>query len=154
MAIKSFQGARVSKIKKKVKIILVKDIMTKNLILFRPKQSIHDVMKDFIKYKISGGPVVDKYGSLMGIISEADCMKEISESRYFNMPILDKSVYHFMTRDVQTIDASSTLFDAASLFSKTNRRRFPVVDKNVLVGQISRKDIVIAAINMKSQSWC
>ena len=110
-------------------------------------------MKDFIKYKISGGPVVDKYGSLMGIISEADCMKEISESRYFNMPILDKSVYHFMTRDVQTIDASSTLFDAASLFSKTNRRRFPVVDKDVLVGQISRKDIVIAALNLKSQTW-
>jgi CBS domain-containing protein len=153
MAIKSFQGARASATKKAVKNILVRDVMSKSLVLFRPKQTIHDVMKSFIKYRISGGPVVDKYGELMGIISEADCMKEISESRYFNMPILDKTVYHFMTKDVETIDASTSIFDAASLFSKTNRRRFPVIDKKRLVGQVSRKDIVIAAINLKSQTW-
>jgi CBS domain-containing protein len=95
MAIKSFQGPRVSLAKKVVKNILVRDVMSTSLILFRPKQTIHDVMKSFIKYRISGGPVVDKHGELMGVISEADCMKEISESRYFNMPILDKTVYHF-----------------------------------------------------------
>ncbi len=153
MAIKSFQAPRVLSTRKVVKNILVKDVMSKNLILFRPKETIHDVMIAFIKYKISGGPVVDKYGELMGIISEADCMKEISESRYFNMPILDKTVYHFMTKNVETIEASTSIFDAASLFSKTNRRRFPVIDKKRLVGQVSRKDIVIAAINLKSQTW-
>jgi CBS domain-containing protein len=153
MAIKSFQGARISSTRKVVKNILVGDIMTKNLILFRPKETIHDVMIAFIKYKISGGPVVDKHGNLMGIISEGDCMKEISESRYFNMPILDKTVYHFMTKDVETIDVSKSIFDAASLFSKTSRRRFPVIDKTRLVGQVSRKDILIAALNIKSQTW-
>jgi|TARA_B100000530_G_C15923227_1_gene473963 CBS domain-containing protein len=153
MAIKSFQGAKMPPAKKIVKNILVRDIMTKNLILFRPKQSIHDVMKAFIKYKISGGPVVNKYGDLMGIISEADCMKEISESRYFNMPILDKSVYHFMTKDVETIEANNSVFDAASTFFRTKRRRFPVLDNKKLVGQVSRKDIVIAALNLKSQTW-
>jgi len=153
MAIKSFQGPRVSLAKKVVKNILVRDVMSTSLILFRPKQTIHDVMKSFIKYRISGGPVVDKHGELMGVISEADCMKEISESRYFNMPILDKTVYHFMTKDVETIEASTSIFDAASLFSKTNRRRFPVIDKKRLVGQVSRRDIVIAALNLKSQTW-
>ena len=153
MAIKSFQAARVRPTKKSVKNILVRDIMTKNLILFSPKQSIHDVMKAFIKYKISGGPVVNKNGDLMGIISEADCMKEISESRYFNMPILDKSVYHFMTKDVETIEANNSVFDAASTFFRTKRRRFPVLDNKKLVGQVSRKDIVIAALNLKSQTW-
>ena len=153
MGIKSFQAAKMPPAKKIVKNILVRDIMTKNLILFRPKQSIHDVMKAFIKYKISGGPVVNKYGDLMGIISEADCMKEISESRYFNMPILDKSVYHFMTKDVETIEANNSVFDAASTFFRTKRRRFPVLDNKKLVGQVSRKDIVIAALNLKSQTW-
>ena len=153
MAIKSFQAARVRPTKKSVKNILVRDIMTKNLILFSPKQSIHDVMKAFIKYKISGGPVVNKHGDLVGIISEADCMKEISESRYFNMPILDKSVYHFMTKDVETIEANNSVFDAASTFFRTKRRRFPVLDNKKLVGQVSRKDIVIAALNLKSQTW-
>ena len=67
MAIKSFQGARVLSTRKVVKNILVKDIMSKSLVLFRPKQTIHDVMKSFIKYRISGGPVVDKHGELMGM---------------------------------------------------------------------------------------
>lgn len=153
MAIKSFQGPRVSTPRKVVKNILVRDVMSKSLILFRPKESIHDVMRSFIKYRISGGPVVDKHGELIGVISEADCMKEISESRYFNMPILDKTVYHFMTKNVETIEASTSIFDAASLFSKTSRRRFPVIDKKRLVGQVSRKEIVIAALNLKSQTW-
>ena len=153
MAIKSFQGERETNKKVEQPIVLVKDIMTTNLVLFTVEQSIHEVMNSFIKNKISGGPVVDDRGKLIGVISEADCMKEVSDSRYFNMPILDKSVGHFMTKEVETLPASMTLFDAASRFHETSRRRFPVLDNNKLVGQISRKDIVIAAINLKSQSW-
>tara|TARA_B110000263_G_C15259149_1_gene487951 strand:- start:915 stop:1382 length:468 start_codon:yes stop_codon:yes gene_type:complete len=153
MAVKSFQGARDSKSKDNLSNILVKDIMTKNLVIFSPEDSIFEVMKKFISQKISGGPVVDERGNIVGVISEADCMKEISDSRYFNMPILDKSVRHFMTKNVQTIDSSFSIFEAASLFHKTSRRRFPVVENNNLVGQISRKDIVIAAIGMKAQTW-
>jgi len=153
MAIKSFQGERETKKKVAQPTVLVKDIMTTNLVLFTVEQSIHEVMNAFIKNKISGGPVVDDRGSLIGVISEADCMKEVSDSRYFNMPILDKTVGHFMTKEVETLPASMTLFDAASRFHQTSRRRFPVLDNNKLVGQVSRKDIVIAAINLKSQSW-
>lgn len=153
MAIKSFQGERETNKKVEQPTVLVKDIMTTNLVLFTVEQSIHEVMNSFIKNKISGGPVVDDRGKLIGVISEADCMKEVSDSRYFNMPILDKSVGHFMTKEVETLPASMTLFDAASRFHETSRRRFPVLDNNKLVGQVSRKDIVIAAINLKSQSW-
>jgi CBS domain-containing protein len=127
--------------------------MTTQLVLFTPEQSIHDVMQAFIKYRISGGPVVDEKGKLIGVISEADCMKEISDSRYFNMPILDKSVGHFMTENVDTIESTLSVFDAAAKFSKSSRRRYPVLEKGRLVGQVSRKDIVIAALNMKSQTW-
>ena len=153
MAIKNFQGERETNKKIEQPTVLVKDIMTTNLVLFTVEQSIHEVMNSFIKNKISGGPVVDDRGKLIGVISEADCMKEVSDSRYFNMPILDKSVGHFMTKEVETLPVSMTLFDAASRFHETSRRRFPVLDNNKLVGQISRKDIVIAAINLKSQSW-
>ena len=153
MRIKSFQGHREKSIKAKTKTLLVEDIMSRNLIVFKPEETIHEVMKKFIKYRISGGPVVNEKGDLIGVISEADCMKEVSESRYFNLPILDKSVSNFMTTNVDTIDASKTIFEAASNFFKTSRRRFPVMEKNKLVGQISRKDIVIATLNMKSNTW-
>ena len=153
MPIKSFQGHREKSIKAKTKTLLVEDLMSRNLIVFKPEETIHEVMKKFIKYRISGGPVVNEKGDLIGVISEADCMKEVSESRYFNLPILDKSVSNFMTTNVDTIDASKTIFEAASNFFKTSRRRFPVMEKNKLVGQISRKDIVIATLNMKSNTW-
>ena len=153
MPIKSFQGHREKSIKAKTKTLLVEDIMSRNLIVFKPEETINEVMKKFIKYRISGGPVVNEKGDLIGVISEADCMKEVSESRYFNLPILDKSVSNFMTTNVDTIDASKTIFEAASNFFKTSRRRFPVMEKNKLVGQISRKDIVIATLNMKSNTW-
>lgn len=153
MPIKSFQGYREKNIKAKTKTLLVEDIMSRNLIVFKPEETIHEVMKKFIKYRISGGPVVNEKGDLIGVISEADCMKEVSESRYFNLPILDKTVSNFMTTNVDTIDASKTIFEAASNFFKTSRRRFPVMEKNKLVGQISRKDIVIATLNMKSNTW-
>ena len=153
MPVKSFQGERAKTKKVTPSKLIISDIMTRRLILFNPDQSIHEVMKTFIKYRISGGPVVSKAGELVGIISEADCMKEISESRYFNMPILDKSVRHFMTQKVDTIESSMNVFDAAAKFSKSSRRRYPVLEKGSLVGQVSRKDIVVAALNMKSQTW-
>ena len=153
MPIKSFQGQRETRSRTLNKTLLVADIMTRDVVSFTKDQSIHEVMQKFIKYRISGGPVVDQSGKLIGVISEADCMKEISDSRYFNMPILDKTVSHFMTTNVDTIEASKTIFEAASRFFKTSRRRFPVLDKNQLVRQISRKDIVVATLNMKSQTW-
>ena len=155
--ISELKNARQGELAQKKRVtpskLTVSDIMQTRLILFRPEQSIHQVMQTFIKHRISGGPVVDEKGILIGIISEADCMKEISDSRYFNMPILDKSVQHFMTKNVDTIESNISIFDAAAKFSKSSRRRYPVLENGYLVGQISRKDIVIAAINMKSQTW-
>ena len=153
MPVKSFQGERAQIKRVTPSKLIVSDIMTRQLVLFYPEQSIHEVMKTFIRYRISGGPVVSKEGVLVGIISEADCMKEISDSRYFNMPILDKSVGHFMTQKVDTIESSTSVFDAAAKFSKSSRRRYPVLENGYLVGQVSRKDVVIAALNMKSQTW-
>ena len=153
MPVKSFQGERAKKVMVTPSKLTVADVMTIQLVIFKPEQSIHEVMRAFIKHRISGGPVVDESGKLVGVISEADCMKEISDSRYFNLPILDKSVAHFMTKEVDTIDANTSVFDAASLFSKSSRRRYPVMENNCLVGQVSRKDIVIAALEMKSQTW-
>ena len=153
MPVKSFQGERAQTKRVTPSKLIVSGIMTRRLILFNPDQSIHEVMKTFIKHRISGGPVVYRAAGLVGIISEADCMKEISDSRYFNMPILDKSVGHFMTQKVDTIESIMNVFDAAAKFSKSSRRLYPFVEKGSLVGQVSRKDIVVAALNMKSQTW-
>ena len=155
MGIKSFQGARAKTEGKTTSEapILVSDYMTTKLITFEPDQSILEVMEAFAKHHISGGPVVNDAGFLVGIVSEADCLKQISESRYFNQPILDKRVENYMSKDVETIPHDMSIFDAAELFLKNNRRRLPVMQNDLMVGQISRKDIVIAALKLSGVNW-
>jgi len=155
MAIKSFQGRRAKDVSKKEynAPILVEDHMSRKLVTFSPEQSILEVMESFAKNKISGGPVLDDNGFLVGIVSEADCMKQISESRYFNQPIGDRNVEAFMTKEVETIPNDMSIFDAAGVFHKSGRRRLPVMKDGLLIGQISRKDIVVAALKLSAQNW-
>ena len=58
-----------------------------------------------------------------------------------------------MTDNPDTIEADKTIFDASVLFHKTNRRRLPVLEQGRLVGQISRQDVVKAALLLRSQRW-
>ncbi|MBT8320237.1 MAG: CBS domain-containing protein, partial [Eudoraea sp.] len=68
-------------------------------------------------------------------------------------PILDKSVEKYMTKDVETISNDMSIFDAAGVCDKHNRRRLPVMKDDLIVGQISRKDVVIAALKLSGQNW-
>ena len=153
MGIKSFQGSRRMQQKVETSPIKVKDYMTTNLITFQPDQSVEDVIDSLIKNRISGGPVVNNNNELIGIISEGDCIKQISESRYYNMPLNNNSVEKHMITNVETIDGNMNIFDAASKFLESKRRRFPIVEHGKLIGQISQKDILKAALKLKGHTW-
>ncbi|WP_298239439.1 CBS domain-containing protein [uncultured Algibacter sp.] len=154
MGIKSFQGARRQQSNTADDTLLkVSDYMTRTLITFTPDQTIESVMQKLIKNRISGGPVVNEKNELVGIISEGDCIKQISESRYYNMPMQDKTIEKHMATNVETIDGNMNIFDAASKFIEAKRRRFPIVENGKLVGQISQKDVLKAAMKLKGQTW-
>ncbi|MFT5861455.1 MAG: CBS domain-containing protein [Flavobacteriales bacterium] len=153
MPIKSFMGRRAKAKKGTPSDIKVSDYMTTRLITFRPDQSVLEVMNSLIKNKISGGPVVNEKNELLGIISEGDCMKQISESRYYNMPMDNMLVEKHMAHEVETIDGNMNVFDAATKFVKSKRRRFPIVENGKLVGQISQKDVLKAALQLNGQTW-
>ncbi len=153
MGIISFQGARSKTKKQDETQIKVSDYMTKDLITFSPDQSVMKVIETLIQHKISGGPVVDVNNQLLGIISEGDCIKQLNESRYYNMPIEDARVENFMVKDVETIDGNLNIFDAVNKFLQTKRRRFPILEDGKLVGQISQKDVMKAALEMNGQNW-
>ena len=131
----------------------VSDYMTTKLITFRPEQSVEEVIDSLINNRISGGPVVNDKNELVGIISEGDCIKHISESRYYNMPMEDDRIESRMIKNVETIDGNMNIFDAANKFLNDKRRRFPIVEGGKLVGQISQKDILKATLKLKSQNW-
>ena len=62
------------------------------------------------------------------------------------MPMNDQTVENCMVKNVDTIDGNMNIFDAASKFLESKHRRFPIVENGKLVGQISQKDILKAAI--------
>ncbi|OIQ36458.1 MAG: inosine-5-monophosphate dehydrogenase [Bacteroidetes bacterium MedPE-SWsnd-G1] len=153
MGIKNFKAPKKAIDKNENRAILVSDFMTKKLITFSEDQTLLSVIDTLISNKISGGPVVNKKGDLVGIISEGDCIKQISESRYYNMPISDKKVSTYMIKNVETIDGNMDIFDAANKFLKSKRRRFPIMKNGNLIGQISQKDILKAALDHKGHDW-
>lgn len=153
MGIKSFMGKRAEPEKPEEAPMLVRDYMSSNLITFREKEHIMDVMEKMIKHGISGGCVVNERNELKGIISEGDCMKQISDSRYYNMPMTDLTVEKRMKCNVETIDGNMNVLDAAKKFIEMKFRRFPIVENGVLIGQISQRDVLRAALCLKAHNW-
>ncbi|HAT70160.1 MAG TPA: inosine-5-monophosphate dehydrogenase, partial [Flavobacteriaceae bacterium] len=148
MGISNYMGRRAKPTKGSKEQITVSDYMSRKLVTFTPSQNVMEVIQTLVKHKISGGPVVNDQNELVGIISEGDCIKQISDSRYHNLPMDDATVEKHMVRDVETIDGNMNIFDAANQFLSAKRRRFPIVEEGKLVGLISQKDILKAALNL------
>jgi CBS domain-containing protein len=152
--VKSFQGVRVVEPKKAPIVqILVKDNMSTNLVTFNPDDTIEQVLDLLTKKKISGAPVVDSSGMLVGIISEGDCLREIIKGKYSNTPKFLGKVSEYMTQDVITLSPELSLFDAAQKFLELKIRRFPVLKDGKLVGQISLSDVIRAFPKLKQTTW-
>jgi CBS domain-containing protein len=116
------------------------DIMVRELITVRPETDAYDAIALLLKHRISGMPVVDSSGKLLGILSERDCLKTLLDSRYHNMPTAP--VRELMTTEMKTIRPDLGLVEIADLFVNGKFRRLPVVDQGRLLGQISRKDVL------------
>ncbi|MFT6866313.1 MAG: CBS domain-containing protein [Cyclobacteriaceae bacterium] len=152
--VKSYKGVQVEKSKSAdTQSVTVSDYMSTKLITFRSDQHMDEVIKSLLKNRISGGPVVNEDGELIGVISEGDCMKEVVRGKYNNMPNLTGKVSDHMSTNVISISPETNIFDAADKFLMMRIRRFPVVSFGKLIGQISQKDIMRAVHNLKSTTW-
>lgn len=126
-----------------MKSVKVSDYMSRRLITFHEKDNVVEAMGVILDNKISGAPVVDDDGKLVGILSEVDLMAIIIQDSYY-----DEGwgiVADFMKPDVDTVDPDLDIYTVAERFHKEHRRRYPVVKNGKLVGQISRRDVLQAA---------
>ena len=137
----------------KLKPQLVDDYMTVRLISFSPEDKIHQVIDKLIKHRISGAPVIDNVGKLVGVVSEKDCIKVILDDTYHNLPTDQKKVKNYMSPNVDTVASGVKVSEVAEKFLKSNFRRFPVMKSGKIVGQISRSDILRAINEMKGTTW-
>lgn len=123
--------------------ILVDDFMTTHLSTATPKMDLLALVDLLLIQGISGAPVVDEDGDLVGMISEQDCLKTILIGTY--QGDIGGRVSDAMTTPVETVKMGSSIVEVAEQMLKTNRRRFPVIDGDGrLRGQISRRDLLKA----------
>ncbi len=120
----------------------VANYMTKDLITFSPNQDIHQAVKTLVDNRISGGPVLDGDGNLIGILTKKDCLRVAYSAIYHGE--WGGRVADHMTSEVKTLDTSLDIVEAAQMFLDHPYHRFPVMQDGNLKGLISRYDVLAA----------
>lgn len=126
--------------------ITARDFMTGSLVTLSPETELMDAVRLLVDRAISGAPVVDGQGNLVGVLSERDFIAAALKARYYGEA--GGRVAEFMSKQVETVNADDSLMDIAARFIDGRFRRFPVVDENRLVGVISRRDVLRAILHI------
>lgn len=130
--------------------VQAEDIMVRRVRTARPDQPISAVVKLLLKHSISGMPVVDDDNRVVGVVSEKDCISALMRAVHDRTP--PSLVQDVMTEPV-VISPQTHLMTVANHFSTMSIRRLPVVDDSgILLGQISRRDLLRAARHVFDQS--
>ena len=126
----------------KLKAVRVRDHMTTRLVLLEPEMEIVRATHLLIRNDVSGAPVVDRAGRLVGILTERDCIRVAVHAVYHGMP--GGLVRDVMSPDPEAVSPEENIFELASRFIESRYRRYPVVENGRLVGLISRRDVMRA----------
>lgn len=149
---KNFQQKSLDnyKEKKKTEIPSITDYMVKNLITFKPDTPIVKVIDKLLENKITGAPVLNEKGEVVGLIDDKDCLNVLVGGVYHNRPVGEDNVASYMSNVMRSISINSDIVDVANIFLTTPFKRLLVTDeKGRLAGQISRRDILRAIKDLK-----
>ena len=136
----------------------VKNVMSKRVIKIKKGMTYQEVVKIFLKHKISGAPVVDENDNLIGLISEKDLFRILYPfyQSYYEHPewytdfearedkaseIKGHLVESFMTKNVITGNPETPIMAAGALMLARGIHRLPVVKDGKIIGIVSREDI-------------
>lgn len=113
--------------------MVAKDVMTRDIITVRPSTKVKDLAMILIKNQISGAPVSDTNGNILGIVSEADIVAKRG-----------KDAKAIMSKKVVTVRQDTSIEEIAQLMMTHAIKRIPVTDRGKVIGIVSRADIVSA----------
>jgi CBS domain-containing protein len=147
-----------------------RDVMTKRVISVQPDTSVRDVARTLVRHKISGAPVVDQAGRLLGVVSEGDLMRraesETEQHRSWWLRLLlspeEKAAEYVkthgrcaadvMSKPVQTVSETTSLEKVADLLQKHRIKRVPVLRRGKVVGIVTRADLLHGLIARQARA--
>jgi CBS domain-containing protein len=149
----------------------VKDVMTKQVISVSPQTSIAEALDTMTRSRLSGLPVINDGGSLVGIVSEADFLRrgELGTAKPQGgwletvfLPGRAAEIYaraharrvdEIMSTDVASIEETASLGDAVKIMEKRRVKRLPVVSDDKVIGMIARADFIRALALLLRQPY-
>ena len=142
------------------------DVMTRDVISIAPDATVLQAARLMLQHHISGLPVVDKDGNLVGVLSEGDFLRRretkrnSKRSRWLEFLMgpgriaaeyshsHGSKVSEVMTKEVQTVDESTLLEDIVDLMERKRIKRVPVLCGGQLVGIVTRSNLMHAMVSM------
>lgn len=147
----------------------VRDVMTAAVLAAQPDTPLKEVARLLVEHRISGLPVVDDEGQVVGVVSEADLLVkgqgpdavprgafdrllgESEQTRQLRAKAEARTAGEAMTAPAITIDPSRSVHQAASVMIERRVNRLPVVDAGRLVGIVTRADLVRSSVRSDAQ---
>ncbi len=109
----------------------VREVMTADVVSVREDSSVEDAARRMARHRISGLPVMNQAGALVGLVTEYDMIAKEGHS-----------VADIMSRSVISVSPDTDVEEVAHLLTNQRIRRVPVLDGDQLVGIVSRSDLV------------
>ncbi len=122
--------------------IFVADFYRRDPLSFHAETPISEAIALLQRHRVTGAPVVDRFGALVGFLSEKDVLGLLISDAYLDEFV--GTVADCMTRQVVTLDVQDTLLDAAKAFCERPYHVYPVLDQGVLVGTFDRSALIAA----------
>ncbi len=123
-----------------VNIPTARDAMSAYLIVLRPDEDIFEAIDVLVDKRVSGAPVLDDKGELVGILTEKDCLRILSNSAYGELA--GGTVGDYMSPVKVTLSTEMGIFGVVDAFLQTNFPILPVLHHGKLVGRVSRLDLL------------
>ena len=117
------------------------DIMSTELLTIQEETSIGDAVKVLINSRITGMPVVNKKGTMIGVLSEFDILEQIYQAKSISPEAFMNPIK--FSRNVDSLSISAPLEEVIDRFIHSKYRRLPVTDETGrLKGIITRRDLM------------
>jgi CBS-domain-containing membrane protein len=124
----------------------VRDVMTSHVVAVRSDASYREMAALLRAHRVSGLPVVDAQGIVVGVVSETDLLTKLAMNRRprrRHAPAGELTAADLMTRPAVTTSPDELVTSVARLMSSRKLRRVPVADsRGHLVGIVCRSDVL------------
>ena len=129
--------------------LVVRQIMEDAVVTIHPTSSAMAVAEILSEHGFGSVPVVDKDGTLRGLVTEFDLLKAVEQERDLRSVL----VSDIMTKDVVTTTEETPIMNLIHLLQERHLIRVPVVKGQKLVGMVARRDVVFAYVKARAIYW-